>query len=136
MGADDKILRRATFVLDIALPRDLRPATGVNGMKVKLDFELSDVNQPQTIERPARVSRVAPGDSFGEFMRGSLGALARHGGQRGGARAPSNDNPRRLQRAVRDHRKVVLFFHQPRALDDQATAAAVRELSNAGVCWS
>jgi hypothetical protein len=133
VGAEDRILRRLTLDLRLALPRELQGARGARSATVGLDFGLSDVNRPQTVERPERVSRTAPGGEFGQFIQGfSQGLSLATGTSPGTLRLPSNTNPSRLRGALRAHRKVVLFFYQPRALDDQATAEAVSALAGRG----
>ena len=42
--------------------------------------------------------------------------------------APITNNPRKVATAVRKHQRVVILFQNPRGLDDQATAEAVRTL--------
>ena len=42
--------------------------------------------------------------------------------------APVTNNPRKVARAVHNHKKVVILFENPRGLDDQANAEAVRAL--------
>ena len=42
--------------------------------------------------------------------------------------APITNNPRKVAVAVRKHQKVVIFFQNPRGLDDQATSEAVHAL--------
>jgi hypothetical protein len=129
VGAEDRILRRVTLDLELALPAQLQTSPGVRGATIALAFNLSDVNRPQAVERPERVSRRAPGGAFGQFIQSFSRGIALATGTRPGVLSPpTNDNPRRLRSAVRNHRKVVLFFYQPRALDDQATAEAVRAL--------
>jgi hypothetical protein len=133
VGAEDKILRRATLDLRLALPRELQGARGVESATVGLNFGLSDVNRPQTVERPERISQRAPRGEFGQFIQGfSQGLSLATGTSPGTLRLPTNDNPARLRGAIRAHRKVVLFFYQPRALDDQATSQAVRALGGRG----
>ena len=129
VGAEDRILRRATLDLRVALPRELQGSRGVESATIELDFGLSDVNRPQTVERPERTSRRSPGGEFGQLIQGfSQGLSLATGTSPGALRLPTNDNPSRLRSALRENRKVVLFFYQPRALDDQATAEAVRAL--------
>jgi hypothetical protein len=115
VGVDDRIVRRVTANLD------------VSGTKVAVDVTLSDVNEPQTIAAPADVKgQLPPGllggasPAFAQGLSLATGAPAKQ------LALPTNNNPQRLDRAVGGHRKVILFFHQQRGLDDQATADAVR----------
>ncbi|HEU0024899.1 MAG TPA: hypothetical protein VFQ12_09725 [Thermoleophilaceae bacterium] len=144
VGQEDRILRR----LQVALELDFSQVAGNAGDKVgraEIDFslEFSDVNQPQDIEAPANVAAGAPGAEGGVFSSAILGvgvlaidpppglAQARQAGFRIGdvtSPAPITNNPRKVARAVRDNQKVVIFFQNPRGLDDQANAEAVRAL--------
>jgi hypothetical protein len=115
VGADG-ILRRLTAHLDLG---------GRERGGVDFALNLTDVNEPQGIEAPASVHRGLPDGAYGRFVRGfaAPGAL------------PA-ENPRRAARAVRAHRKVVIFFRNPRGLDDRAVSRAVetvRRASNAVV---
>jgi hypothetical protein len=124
VGTEDKILRRLTADLELSVP-------GEGKATVELDFDLTAVNKPQTIDAPAHVERGAPSGLLGEFANGFLTGLTTGlGVDQTNARldAASANNPQKLQRAVRDHRKVVLFFWNPRGLDDRAVAAAVRSV--------
>jgi hypothetical protein len=144
VGRDDRILRR----LEVALDLDFNQAAGNSGgdigrAKVDFSFELSDVNQPQNITAPGRVAAGAPGAAAAGFSSAVLGvgvlaidpppglAAARQAGFRIGdvtSPAPVTNNPRKVARAVRENRRVVILFQNPRGLDDQATAEAVRAL--------
>jgi hypothetical protein len=42
--------------------------------------------------------------------------------------ALTSPNPRRAARAVRDHRKVVILFRNPRGLDDRAVTSVMRDV--------
>jgi hypothetical protein len=102
---------------------------GVNGRTMKVDLRLSEVNDPQTIEFPEKVSQTLPAGLLGgaspAFTQGlsfATGAPAKT------LELPTNNHPQRMNRAVGDHHEVVLFFHQRKGLDDQATAEAVRAL--------
>jgi len=87
------------------------------------------VNQPQDIEAPSQVRQGLPGGAFGQFAQGLMQGLAAATGSEPVSLATlSTRNPRRAARAVADHKKVVIFFKNPRGLDDQAVADAVRAL--------
>jgi hypothetical protein len=121
---DDKILRRVTLTLE---------GKGDGGRQVTgtLDFRLSGVNEPQDIARPAKVTRRSPGGPFGAFTDGALTAIASGAGldaQELRIGVPVTNSHLKAERAVADNRKVVIFFHNPRALDDQAVADSVRSL--------
>jgi hypothetical protein len=144
VGRDDRILRR----LEVALDLDFNQVSGNSGddigrAEVDFSFELSDVNKPQNIAAPARVAAGAPGAGAAGFSSAVLGvgvlaidpppglAAARQAGFRIGdvtSPAPVTNNPRKVARAVRENRRVVILFQNPRGLDDQATAEAVRAL--------
>lgn len=113
VGADDRIVRRISAEMAVA------------GETLKLEFNLSEVNDPQTIAAPGKVSDDAPP----AFAQGFTQGLSLTTGVPVKAiELPANDFPQRLDRAVADHKPAVLFFRQARGLDDQATAEAVRNL--------
>jgi hypothetical protein len=116
VGKDDGLMRR------IAADFEIDDAT------VKADVRLTEVNDPQSIEAPKRVSESLPAGLFGGVAPTfSTGLSLATGTDPGALELPTNNNPKRLARALDDHRKVLLFFHQDRGLDDKATAEAVRE---------
>jgi hypothetical protein len=93
---------------------------------------LSDVGRPQRIERPAEVSKQLPGGQYGAFMRTLLqSSSAATGGDPGAVSAGlrAGNNPQRLQRALREHRKVVLLFTNARGLDDRIVERSLRAVS-------
>ncbi|HEX2414873.1 MAG TPA: hypothetical protein VHJ37_06640 [Thermoleophilaceae bacterium] len=130
VGTKDRILRRLTADVEFAV-------AGSGPVEVTLDVQLSDVGRPQRIERPAKVVEELPGGEFGAFMRTALQGASSAGG--GDVRAVSaglrtGNNPQKLQRALRDNRKVVLLFMNARGLDDEIvkdSLRAVRRATNA-----
>ena len=115
--------------------------------RVSVSFALTQVNRPQHVAPPRVVSKepVRSAGSGAGFVGGALlggGAVAidqpglaaaRRAGLRlhqpllsSGAGSTPTHGPRRVARAIAGHRTVVLFFFQPHASDDAATAAAVR----------
>jgi hypothetical protein len=114
VGSDDGILRRVNVVV-----------LGNEG-RITLDAQLSDVNESQQIEAPARVVQGAPGGLLGQFaggvVRGATGGTS--------LAVLTSPNPRRAARAVRDHRKVVILFRNPRGLDDRAMSPVMRAVDS------
>jgi hypothetical protein len=140
VGQEDRILRR----LQVAVELNLSSVAGSQAGRARINFDLrlSDVNEPQDITAPAKVSAGAPSGG-GAIASGVLGvgvlavdpppglAAARKAGFRIGdvtSPAPITNNPRKVAAAVRKHQKVVIFFRNPRGLDDQATTEAVHAL--------
>ncbi len=121
---DDKILRRVSLELS-------GKGDGGRTIDMNLDFELSRVNKPQEIERPANVRNTLPGGTFGQFATGFVGGLGNTVGvTRGDLRlgVPVTNSHVKAERAVADDKKVVIFFQNPRALDDKAVASSVKSL--------
>ena len=121
---EDKILRRAS--LDLS-----GKGAGGRAVSMNLDFTLSNVNEPQQIEAPAKVRNALPSGAFGQLATGFVGGLGNAVGVtpdelRLGV--PVTNSHVKAERAVAGHRKVVIFFQNPRALDDQAVAESVRSL--------
>jgi hypothetical protein len=120
----DKVLRRVSLELS-------GKAAGGRSVDMNLDVELSQVNKPQQIERPAKVRNGLPGGVFGQLATGFVGGLGNTVGVtpedlRLGV--PVTNSHVKAERAVADNKKVVIFFKNPRALDDQAVAESVRSL--------
>ncbi len=98
-----------------------------------VDFALSRVNQPQQIERPAKVKNALPGGTLGQFATGFVGGLGSTVGVtpddlRLGV--PVTNAHLKAERAVADNQKVVIFFQNRRALDDKAVADSVKSLKS------
>jgi hypothetical protein len=121
---DDKILRRATFEMS---------GKGNGGRRVDVNFDvrLSRVNEPQQIKAPSKVKHGLPGGTLGQLSTGLVGGL---GSTVGVAPSdlklgvPQTNSHRKAERAVAAHKKVVIFFENPRGLDDKAVADSVRSL--------
>ncbi len=58
-GKDDKTLRKIELALDIAVPKDEQKKAGLAGGKVNLEYGISDLNKPQTIEEPSNARPVS-----------------------------------------------------------------------------
>ena len=139
VGQQDQILRR----LNVALDLDLGQNSQFGQPRVRFDLNLTDVNKPQDITAPKKVSGGAPKAAAGAFSSAILGvgvlavdppaglAAARKAGFRIGdvtSPAPITNNPRKVAAAVRKHQRVVILFRNPRGLDDQANTQSMREL--------
>jgi hypothetical protein len=121
---DDKILRRVSFEMS-------GKGNGGRRVDMNLDVRLSQVNEPQDITAPAKVKKGLPGGVYGQFATGLVGGLGSTVGVTPGdlrLGVPQTNAHRKAERAVDDHKKVVILFQNPRALDDQAVAASVRML--------
>jgi hypothetical protein len=98
---------------------------------VNLDVRLSQVNKPQDIAAPAKVKKGLPNGVFGQFAGGVVGGLGSTVGVTPSdlkLGVPQTNSHKKAERAVADHKKVVIFFQNPRALDDKAVADSVRSL--------
>jgi hypothetical protein len=112
----DQILRRVRVELALA---------DRGGIDFALD--LTGVNKAQSIEAPANVRDGLPSGRFGQLVQSfSAGLSGVTGGEPLSLAALSTDNPRQAARAVRAHKKVVIFFRNPRGLDDRAVGRSVR----------
>ena len=121
---DDKILRRATLEMS-------GKGNGNRRVDVNLDVRLSQVNKPQDIAAPAKVKKGLPSGVFGQFAGGVVGGLGSTVGVTPSdlkLGVPQTNAHRKAERAVADHKKVVILFQNPRALDDKAVADSVRSL--------
>jgi hypothetical protein len=121
---DDKIMRRASLELS---------GKGNGGRRVNaaLDFELSGVNKPQSITRPAKVKTGLPGGLYGQVAGGLLSGIGNSVGVTAQALkvgVPTTNAHVKAERAVADNRKVVIFFQNPKGIDDKAVAQSVRVL--------
>ena len=118
VSTDDQILRRLSAELTFA-----------GSGRVEVDVRLSDVNEPQQIEAPERVLAGAPDGAFGQLAQGVVGGITGVTGEQSASlEVLTSPNPRRAARAVRDHRKVVILFRNPRGLDDRAMTSVMRSV--------
>ena len=105
--------------------------SGGRRVSMNLDFTLSQVNEPQQIDAPSKVKNTLPSGAFGQLATGFVAGLGNTVGVtpddlRLGV--PVTNSHVKAERAVADNKKVVIFFQNPRALDDQAVADSVRSL--------
>ena len=120
----DKVLRRMTLSLS-------GRGTGGRPVDARLSLTLSDVNEPQDVAVPAHVKRGMPGGLYGQVANGVLSSVAEDAGldpKELHIGVPVTNAHVKAERAVADNEKVVVFFQNRRALDDQAVAESVRAL--------
>jgi hypothetical protein len=122
VGRSDGVLRSASadVVVDV---RERRP------LRLSGDLRLRDVNRAQGIRAPKNVVAGVPAGASGSFAYGLVRAMS--GGrppEAASLTAVATRNPRRAPRAVKPNKKVVIFFRNPRGLDDRAVARAVEEV--------
>jgi hypothetical protein len=156
VGKRDGVLRRLRMRANLEDPgaKGARAGDFRHG-RAEISFDLTAANRSQRIAAPKRVSKAPPsvlGRSTGIFASGALGvgvvaidqpglAGARRAGYRFDRAAPPRSAararggrmaaaglPRRVTRALERRKVVVLFFFQPGASDDAATAGSVRGL--------
>jgi hypothetical protein len=121
---DDKILRRVSLEMSGRAGGDRR-------VDVNLDVRLSQVNKPQDIAAPSKVKKGLLKGQDGQIATVLVGGLASTVGVTPGdlkLGVPQSNADKKAERAVADNKKVVIFFHNPRALDDRAVADSVRSL--------
>ena len=121
---DDKIMRRLTIAMS---------GKGDGGRRVDgaLNFELSQVNKPQSITRPAKVKNSLPPGAFGQLSAGFIAGLGSQVGVKPNdlqLNVPTTNSHLKAERAVADNRKVVIFFQNPKGIDDKAVAQSVKSL--------
>lgn len=121
---DDKIMRRASLELS-------GKGNGGRTVNATLNFAFSGVNKPQDITRPSKVKNGLPGGLFAQVANGLLTGI----GSSVGVSAetlrigvPTTNAHLKAERAVADNRKVVIFFENPKGIDDKAVARSVRSL--------
>ncbi len=118
----DQILRRVTA--RVAFDSGARRPSSVD-----FALDLTGVNKPQKIGAPANVRPGVPGGRYGQTALGFTAGLAGlTGAEALSLAALSTDNPQKAARAVKAHKKVVIFFRNPQGLDDRAVARSVRAL--------
>jgi hypothetical protein len=116
VGTDDRIVRRLTLGVDFGRQGELG-----------FQLELSGVNKPQEIAAPAKVRDGMPSGAFGDLSESLAGGVSgAAGGQSVSLEALTSPNPERAARAVKAGNKVVIFFHNPKGLDDRAMKRVVR----------
>ena len=143
VGAD-RVVRRLRIAAGLDLPKQLLDRGDFPRGTATIDFRLSDVNDVEPIKAPANVADSPAREDMGakdaEVARNILLVSAMSidapGGISGTTYAflrldrvsDSQKVAKQVLRAVEQDREVVVFFRNPRALDDKATAQSVKYL--------
>jgi len=144
VGAD-RVVRRLRIDSTLDFPKQLLEPGDTSRGTARLDVRLSDVNDVDPIEAPANVSEGPAKRDMGANAAKSarnvliLSAMAidAPGGLSGTTYAflrlnrmsDSEKVAKKVLRAVEQDKEVVVFFRNPRALDDDATAQSVKYLN-------
>jgi len=148
VGTDDRIVRRLTVDVRGVFPKELLDKGETARWHMGLDVNLTKVNKPQNIDKPGVTDKRAPAKGLGKkearsstgvFVLGALftdppasfakTAIAM---TQSAQRNEDMRKPRAVNRAVSQNKRVVIFFHQPKGLDDSATDDAVNALRKRG----
>jgi len=135
-----RALKRARLAAYVGTQDQIARRVGLTGTGFALELELSQVNKPQQVTAPARLSKRSLGRRSAHqarelYLASSVAldppaSLAQMGVRylRLSLKARAAQVPRRVDAAIREHRRVVIFFTQSGGVDDTITARAVRSL--------
>ena len=152
VGTEDRIVRRVSLDVRGSFPREMLDKGDTPRWRMGLDLRLSEVNKPQRIGAPDKVSPRRPArglgakkakDDIGLFTLSALyldppASLVQTtlGLMQVSQKSKAATKPRAVTRAVARHERVVIFFHQANGIDDSVTddaVAALRPRSSATV---
>ena len=142
VGTQDRIVRRLSIDVRGVFPREMLDRGDTALWRMGLDADLNQVNHTQHVAAPKKVGASAK-RALGKRARTDRGtwtigtlfldppasvtqtvaAMVQTTAQSRAAR-----KPRAVERAVARHKRVVIFFHQARGLDDSVTDDAVAAL--------
>jgi hypothetical protein len=139
----DRIVRRAHLAVTFDAPKQLREPGDSARFTADFDLRLTGVNKPQSIEAPEVQSgsrakglgRENADSAQNVFVVLAMG-LDAPGGVAGttfsflslNRFSDSNKVAKKVLAAVRDGKETVVFFRNPKALDDKVTAQSVKYL--------
>ena len=139
VGTQDKIVRKLRLSVTGTEPKSVLDPGDTARWHSVLSLGMRGVNQPQRIvapKSPAKLHGKAARSAQTDYLLTATvmdppGGLAQTGigFLRVNAVAKATRVPNKVDRAIKAHERVVLFFRQKGA-DDDATAQAVRELRN------
>jgi hypothetical protein len=140
----DRIVRRARLAVTFDAPKQLREPGDSARWTADLDLRLTGVNKPQQIAAPADVEtgsrakglgKATADDAEESFVLLAMG-LDAPGGVVGTTftflsldrLSDSSKVAKKVLASVRDGKETVVFFRNPKALDDRVTAQSVKYL--------
>jgi hypothetical protein len=145
VGAD-QIVRRLTIDGRFDVPRSLTDAADAGRTNLSVDIRLSDVNKVDSVEVPSNVASESAAEGMGakdaksarNWLVVAGAEVDAPGGVLGGAytflrvsRAGASIKvAKKVLATVEDGKPVVVFFRNPKSLDDKATAESVKYLQS------
>ena len=144
VGTEDHVLRRMSIDVRGAFPPEMLDKGDTARWQMGLDVNLIQVNKRQQVKTPPivdpRTAQKGLGAKQNKSSEGvfALGALFTDppasvvnttvGMVQLSQQARAQRKPRAVSRAVARHKRVVIYFHQARGLDDSITASSVADL--------
>jgi len=138
----DRIVRRMALALTFDAPKALREPGDTARWTANFNVSLNDVNSVDSVEAPSNVSQESAVKGMGRKDANDAHTLLNLAGfavdAPGGVTGASftflrlnrlgsgTKVAKNVLRAVEQHKQVVVFFKNPKALDDRATAESVR----------
>jgi hypothetical protein len=145
VGAD-RVVRRMTLAAEFDAPKAIREPGDSARWTADFDIRLSDVNGIKAVEAPSNVAAQSAAKGMGAKDAKSAGnslsvaalAVDAPGGVVGGTYSflrlnrvgDSTQVAKKVLRAVEQRNEVVIFFRNPKGLDDKATAESVKYLES------
>ena len=150
VGTQDRIVRRLAIDVRGKFPPEMLDKGETARWQVGVDVNLTKINEPQQIGVPDKASARTPASALGNKKAKAdagvftLGAVfvdppasigqTTLGLVQSTQQVRAQRKPRAVSRAVSQHKRVVIFFHQARGVDDSVTddsVAALRKRSSA-----
>jgi hypothetical protein len=145
VGADH-VVRRITLAIEYDVPKSLREPGDSARWTTDFDVRLTEVNDVEAVEAPSSVASESAVKGMGakdaKSARSNLVlaglAVDAPGGVVGATYSflrlsrvgQSTEVSKKVLRAVEQHKRVVVFFRNPKALDDDATADSIKYLKS------
>ncbi len=140
----DRIVRRARLAVAFDAPKQLREPGDSTRWTADFDLRLTDVNKPQKIAAPADAQTGGAAKGLGNApaknARDTFTVVAMSLDAPGGVVGTtytvlalnrfyaSNKVAKKVLATVRDNKETVVFFRNPKALDDKVTSQSVNYL--------
>jgi hypothetical protein len=145
VGAD-RVVRRMTLAVQLDVPKSLAGPGDAGRANATVDIRLNDVNNVKAVEAPSSVASETAVKGMGaKDAKNARNVLAvaglsvdAPGGVVGGTYSflrlarvgESTQVAKKVLRAVEQRKEVVVFFRNPKSLDDKATEESVQYLKS------